>query len=482
MPNMLMNFTTNTENISSHVKNFSRQFKIGGILQACGARKQKGIEVMKVFCYLCSLLLCNITMNRDQRTRNHGNLVRKDTCHRFLQSVSTDWNKFLSLLAKAIIIKNFIPLRRKDCEGKEKPFFLIADDSSYYRNRSKKVELSARNWDHALGRCYKGFRMLTLAWTDGISVLPVAFCNMSTCNTKNRLNEAKALSRKQQDSFGYRIRQLAQQKMNDTLLDLIEVATAAKLQARYVLCDKWFSSPATIFSILNKGYEVICMLKNSRTYYIYEGNRHTLKQIFRILVDSDRIQRKLDRKAGIRKAKPKKFLFSTIISLVHKKDGTTKEVKLVFVRNRNKKSDFLSILCTDTGLTEDQIIEYYGCRWGIELMFHTCKSFLRLQKSTQSLDYSEIHASTAIIMFQYSMLSWLNRNNSDEISFGELFYQLLEEVQDVALFNAIELVLSLFIETIASEYSLPLEKLNETLNKFLRQLPLTLKKHLESVA
>jgi len=63
-------------------------------------------------------------------------------------------------------------------------------------------------------------------------------------------------------------------------------------------------------------------------------------------------------------------------------------------------------------------------------------------------------------MFQYSMLSWLNRNNADEISFGELIHQLLEEVQDVALFNAIELVLSLFIEIIASEYSLSLEKLD----------------------
>jgi hypothetical protein len=151
--------------------------------------------------------------------------------------------------------------------------------------------------------------------------------------------------------------------MNETLLDLIEVATAAKLQARYVLCDKWFSSPATIFSILNKGYEVICMLKNSSTYYIYEGNRHTLKQIFRILVEEDRIQRKLDRKAGKGKGNHKKFLFSTIISLVNKQDGTTKEVKLVFVRNRNKKSAFLAILCTDTGLTEDQVIEFYSTRW-----------------------------------------------------------------------------------------------------------------------
>jgi len=67
-------------------------------------------------------------------------------------------------------------------------------------------------------------------------------------------------------------------------------------------------------------------------------------------------------------------------------------VKLVFVRNRNKKSEFLSILCTDTGLTEDQVIEFYGCRWGVILLFHTCKSFLRLQKSTQSLDYSEIQS------------------------------------------------------------------------------------------
>jgi len=80
------------------------------------------------------------------------------------------------------------------------------------------------------------------------------------------------------------------------------------------------------------------------------------------------------------------------------------------------------------------------------------------------------------------MLSWLNRRNSDEISFGELFHQLLEEVQDAALFNAIELVLSLFIETIASEYSLSLEKLNETMNMFLRQLPQKLKNHFASVA
>jgi len=153
---MLMNFTNNTDTITSQVQDFSHKFKVGSILRSCGAHKQKGIEVMKVFYYLCTLLFCRISMNRDQNTRNHGNMVKKDTCHRFLQSIKMDWNKFLSMLARAIITRDFIPIRRNDSEGKEKPFFLVADDSSYYRNRSKKVELSARNWDHALNRCYKG--------------------------------------------------------------------------------------------------------------------------------------------------------------------------------------------------------------------------------------------------------------------------------------------------------------------------------------
>ena len=481
MLNMLMNFTKNNENITSQVKDFSHKFKISSILQSCGAYKQKGIGVMSVFYYLSSLLFCNISMNRDQNTRNHENMVKKDTCHRFLQSMKLDWNKFLSLLAKAIIVNDFIPIRRNDCEGKEKPFFLVADDSSYCRNRSKKVELSAKNWDHALNRCFTGFRMLTLAWTDGVSVLPVSFCNMSTCNKEKRLNPSKKITVSEQNTFGYKIRQLAIQKMNNTLLDLLDVATSAKLQAKYLLCDRWFANPVTIFAILGKGYDVICMLKRSTTYYQYKGELITLHQIFRSNVVDERIQKKLNRKNDKNKSKSKKYLFSAIVTLVNK-NGDDREVKIVFVRNRNKKSDYLAILSTDIELTEDQIIEYYSCRWGIETLFQTCKSFLGLQKGTRSLDYSEIHASTAIVMFQYSMMSWLNRQNSDEISFGELFYQLLEEVQDAALFNALEIMLSLFVEILAEDFSLSIEKLNESMNKFIKNLPERMKVYMQSAS
>ena len=121
MPNMLMNFTNNTDTITSQVQDFSHIFKVGSILRSCGAHKQKGIEVMKVFYYLCTLLFCRISMNRDQNTRNHRNMVKKDTCYRFLQSTKMNWNRFLSLLARAIIIRNFIPIRRNDCERGKNP-------------------------------------------------------------------------------------------------------------------------------------------------------------------------------------------------------------------------------------------------------------------------------------------------------------------------------------------------------------------------
>ncbi len=39
---------------------------------------------------------------------------------------------------------------------------LIIDDSLFSRNRSKKVELLARVYDHVSGTYVKGFRMLTL--------------------------------------------------------------------------------------------------------------------------------------------------------------------------------------------------------------------------------------------------------------------------------------------------------------------------------
>jgi hypothetical protein len=41
-------------------------------------------------------------------------------------------------------------------------------------------------------------------------------------------------------------------------------------------------------------------------------------------------------------------------------------VKIIFVRNSNKRSKWLAILSTNTTLENEEIIRIYGIRWDIE--------------------------------------------------------------------------------------------------------------------
>jgi hypothetical protein len=55
-------------------------------------------------------------------------------------------------------------------------------------------------------------------------------------------------------------------------------------------------------------------------------------------------------------------------------------VKIVFVRHRTNKNEWLAILLTDCSLSEEEIIHIYGIRWEIETFFKYTKFLLKLQK------------------------------------------------------------------------------------------------------
>lgn len=43
--------------------------------------------------------------------------------------------------------------------------------------------------------------------------------------------------------------------------------------------------------------------------------------------------------------------------------------RVVYVRNRNKRKEYLCLISTDTSLSEEEIIRLYGKRWDIEVFF-----------------------------------------------------------------------------------------------------------------
>ena len=59
--------------------------------------------------------------------------------------------------------------------------------------------------------------------------------------------------------------------------------------------------------------------------------------------------------------------YSVSVELLEKKDEQFIPVKILFLKNRNKKSDWIALICTDEKLADDEIIRIYGKRWDIEV-------------------------------------------------------------------------------------------------------------------
>ena len=203
--------------------------------------------------------------------------------------------------------------------------------------------------------------MLTMAWSDGSSLLPLDFALLSSAKKKNRYQEASEKLDKR--TCGARRRQEAVTKATDLVTPMIERALRAGIKAKYVLMDSWFGVPSLIVKA-RKHLHVICMVKRTpKIHYIFEGQELSAIQIYR----------------KIRKRRGRAKILAN--AQVQMKEGGA--AKLVFVRNRHKK-DWLVLLCTDENLADDEIIRIYGRRWDIEVFFEQLNNILIWKKAAKA--------------------------------------------------------------------------------------------------
>lgn len=214
----------NDNQISKSIKKFFTRFHISSALKASNAYKKKGIPVIEIFQYLFLLIFSNRSMYMNLITGKNTPAFAKDTVYRFTKMVQMNWIRFTTILASRIIKDAIVPL-----DSKERANVLIIDDSVFERNRSKKVELLAKVFDHAKHRYCLGFRMLTLGWSDGSTFLPVNSILLSSENKKNRINEADTIDKR---TVGYKRRKLSMEKGTHAMLELLKAAkTASKICA-----------------------------------------------------------------------------------------------------------------------------------------------------------------------------------------------------------------------------------------------------------
>ena len=436
----------NEEALFDCIQRFFSKHHVGHLLKKCNGTKEKGVPAISLLRYKLGNIFTGRSMYMQQRTGSFRENFSKNTFYRFLNSTKTNWLRFTSLLASDIINNDL-----KDLTSEEMAEVFIIDDSLFNRTSCKKTELGSRVFDHTDRSYKKGFRMLTLSWSDGNTLIPVNSCLLASSKKSNVLGPVNSFDKR---TIAGKCRVLAQTKGPEAMLKLLDEAARAGISAKYVLFDCWFSNPAQALDIKSRGMDVIAMVKkSSRIKYGYNGENLSLMGIY---------------SCNKKRRGRSKYLLSVDV-MVGKENPIP--AKIVCVRNKANRKDWLAFICTDTSLSEEEIIRIYGKRWQIEVFFKTCKSTLNLIGECHSLSYDALTAHTAIVFTRYMLLAMEQRQNEDQRTLGELFFFLVDEMADITFSRSLCILMDAMLASLQEVLRLSNDQIQAFVADFEGRLP-----------
>ena len=171
-------------------------------------------------------------------------------------------------------------------------------------------------------------------------------------------------------------------------------------------------------------------------------------------------------------------MLSVAVQVRHNDYDETVPATIVYVRNKNKRNDWLALISTDTALSENDIIALYGKRWDIEPYHKVIKSALRLTTEFQFRSFDAICAHAAIVLCRYIFLALESRENKDGRSFGEIGLLIYHELQDISFQFALELLLSIMERCLCEFLMLAQDRIKALVSLFLDSLPCSIKARL----
>ena len=434
------------------MKWFIRHFEVGKLLRICRANKAKGFSVVEIFTYLLSCMFSPISTYMSMRIGSFKESYSKNTIYRFCNNAAINWHRFVRLLSKQVI-DCFI---RPATSDKRLEYFIF-DDTPFAKS-GKKTELVSKFFNHVIMKYERGFRILTLLWSDEYSSIPVDFCPLSSGKDELLTCPAKSCDGR---SLAGRIRKQARQKAPDILLGMLKDAIKAGLKAKYVLFDSWFATPKCITAIKKElSLDVLAMLKkSSKVYYEYQGKQLDLKKIYA-----------MNRKRPGRS----KYLLSIEANLIQKENRQIVSripVRIVFVRNRSNRKEWIALISTDMDISETEIIRRYGVRWNIEVFFKTCKQYLKLLKESNSPSFDAFTCHLAIVCVRYMILAVNQRASSDDRTLGELFWLMTAEAAEISFSKTLVLILEALLDTVREFFAVSDQQMEAFTQSFLSKLP-----------
>ena len=432
---------------------FINRFGIVKLLGDCGAYKEKGVPVRVILLYIFNLMFSPMSMYYQLKMGAFHEDFSKNTVYRFLGNIRMNWHLFMLRLS-TIIIRHVVGLT----EDKNNRYALLVDDTPLPKC-GKAMELVSRYFNHVTMGYDFGYRVLTLAWTDGVTTIPVRYSLLASSY------DEKVRGRIRDDidgrTLGARIRKLARTSMNDLTVRFACEAVKAGIPASIIAFDSWFAVPRTISRFMKEAeLTVIARLKtNSKQHYEYNGKMINIKALYTM--------------SNKRRGKAAWKLSVNVNLLVKEKNKIIERipVKLVYLPNRANTKEWICILSTDTEMEENEIIRQYGKRWNIECMFKCSKQYLRFGKDFQSPSFETQNAQVAIAFTRYMMIAIEQRESEDYRSCGELFMLFYTELQDITFIQSLSIIVALFKDGMKNLLGVTEEQIQAVVDYVVSALP-----------
>ena len=421
---------------SKTILSFSHEFGLAQLLRQANIIKARGVGILTVFVQLLMVAFSGKPLGK--LLDGGGIAGAKDVYYRFMNSTHANWLKFIRLLSSKIVARLRLVFE-------DDPGVLILDDTLHKRDRSKRVELLARIFDHNDNSYHWGFRCLALVLHLGNATVPMDFRLLSSSKEKHRKNGSRQDLDKR--SNGYKLRQMALRTSFDTAFDMIR---GQRGLVRHVLFDSWFAMPVMFKTLCGMGFHGVGMLKASKVLYRYKGKLYKLEALYALV-------------------KPFIHRENDIVTLgVELNDGTP--LSITFVLDRRSKRDWLAIGTTDLSLSPKQVVSLYSRRWNIEVFFKTVKTYLGFASECQSRSFDAIVCSVSVVFTRHMLLTWMNYCSPEPETSGQLFFRLFEEMCECTLPEALAILFREFFENLERfvHYDDPLDM---TLREFFASLP-----------
>ena len=412
--NNIQQISSNSKTFLSFTSVLSKEcLNISKLLRQSGFSKRSGVDILTMFMVFVKSIFCGAYSLHDRYSLKD---VETPDCSyyalmRFISNSKHNWSLLMLLVARtAVSIISAL-------NDKGHVYTLCVDDTVIERPRGKKIEGLSRTFNHVIGKTVKGYANLLITWTDGITNIPVASELMSS--RKDDCIIRKLNKRIDRRSAGAKRRANSVMRKPKLLIKLCKGILNKGIKAEYVLMDTWFYSDSLVASLKELSLDSICMIKkNLKFAFVGETERHNLKYILSTLRQRNHT--------------------SDIISSVVVQTESGQKVKLVFVRNRNNRREFITLLCSNIQLTAEKIVELYSRRWSIECCFKAAKQYLGLNSECFARDYDSICALNRISYIRFTVLEIIRRHEDDPRSHGQLFRDSCTAIRTISFIEALE--------------------------------------------